>query len=183
MNKILLNIHTGETKEISADYDFWHSPTFTNGVEFVWCNKDGRKDKLALINKDFELITDFIFDNCNEFSEGLVAVEIAEKWGYINSNGDIVVEPQFKQACDFENGMARVQDIDSENYNRERGYKSVTAENPLADNISTFFMNRQGDILQLTIEEQREYLRKANKPKEGRLEAQKKRWEFKEFIR
>jgi hypothetical protein len=115
MNKTLLNIRTGAAKEINIDYDFWSAPSFSHGVECVCREIDG-ETKLALINKDFELITDFIFDSCEDFSEGLAAVEIAEKWGYIDISGEIVIEPQFQQACDFEHGLAQIQDITTDKY-------------------------------------------------------------------
>ena len=33
---------------------------------------------------------------------------IKDKWGYMDQNGEIVIEPQFEEAEKFYNGLARV---------------------------------------------------------------------------
>lgn len=43
-----------------------------------------------------------------DFSEGLAAVEIHSKWGYVDKNFNIAVKPQFEQAFEFSQGLARV---------------------------------------------------------------------------
>ncbi|HEF9233395.1 TPA: WG repeat-containing protein, partial [Campylobacter coli] len=35
------------------------------------------------------------FDGVGNFSEGLVAVKLNEKWGFIDKNGDFVIKPKF----------------------------------------------------------------------------------------
>ena len=44
------------------------------------------------------------------FSEGLAAVMPFEGgyWGYINKNGEMIIEPQYRRASMFENGVASV---------------------------------------------------------------------------
>lgn len=42
------------------------------------------------------------------FSEGLAAFEKSGKWGFINKNGQIVIEPQYEGANSFHNGLAKV---------------------------------------------------------------------------
>jgi WG containing repeat len=38
------------------------------------------------------------FNKAKNFSEGLSAVKIDDKWGYINQTGKVVIQPQFKFA-------------------------------------------------------------------------------------
>lgn len=42
------------------------------------------------------------------FSEGLAAVQIKGKWGYINRSGSIVIQPKFNGVSPFRNGLAYV---------------------------------------------------------------------------
>jgi len=48
------------------------------------------------------------FSEAFEFSEGLAAVKVGQKWGYIDRTGAIVVKPQFAGAFEFSNGLASV---------------------------------------------------------------------------
>jgi hypothetical protein len=43
-----------------------------------------------------------------QFSQGLAAVKIGNKWGYINSLGYMVIQSQFELAGNFINGIAEV---------------------------------------------------------------------------
>ena len=48
------------------------------------------------------------FDEVDEFIEGLVRVEKDDKYGYIDKNGKVVIEPQFGEVGDFSEGFACV---------------------------------------------------------------------------
>lgn len=47
------------------------------------------------VYKDGELVTDFIYDNCGSLSSGLMAVEQNGKWGYIDSDGKLVIPMEY----------------------------------------------------------------------------------------
>ncbi len=42
-----------------------------------------------------KLVTDFIYDECGSYSEGLMAVCKDDKWGYVNSQGQIVIPLEY----------------------------------------------------------------------------------------
>ena len=42
------------------------------------------------------------------FSEGLARIKVEGKWGYIGKTGKMVIEPVFKKAGDFRNGLPPV---------------------------------------------------------------------------
>jgi hypothetical protein len=42
------------------------------------------------------------------FSEGLAAVNVGEKWGYIDRTGATVMQPQFASAWEFSDALASV---------------------------------------------------------------------------
>nr|MBA2747262.1 WG repeat-containing protein [Tatlockia sp.] len=48
------------------------------------------------------------FDLANSFSEGLAAVKIKDKCGYINKIGKVVVKRRFSACEDFAEGLAAV---------------------------------------------------------------------------
>lgn len=50
------------------------------------------------------------FELTKPFSEGKAAVKLNGKWGYINRDGEIVIEPQYDSAGRFHNGHAVVGD-------------------------------------------------------------------------
>lgn len=48
------------------------------------------------------------FDQAEDFSDGLAAVRVGGKWGFIDRTGRVVIAPRFIRADRFWNGMARV---------------------------------------------------------------------------
>ena len=57
---------------------------------------------------DFEIFVDPVYDDVFMFDEDFAPVCQNGKWGYINLNGDMVIEPQYDYACCFSEGMALV---------------------------------------------------------------------------
>ena len=48
------------------------------------------------------------FDEADGFSEGLAAVKVKDRWGYINTDGEMVIPPRFFRATSFVDGLALV---------------------------------------------------------------------------
>lgn len=63
-------------------------------------------EKYGIIDRDGDYIVEPIYDNINEFHEGLAIVTQDDKYGVINKGGEIVVEPQYDRIYDFEDGLA-----------------------------------------------------------------------------
>jgi hypothetical protein len=51
-----------------------------------------------------------------EFSGGLARVSNGDKWGYIDRDGNLVIEMKFDDAESFHNGIARVEIDDKYGY-------------------------------------------------------------------
>lgn len=49
-----------------------------------------------------------MYDSNRRFCEGLMAVKMDDKWGYIDKNGSFMIAPQFATALDFHDGCAVV---------------------------------------------------------------------------
>mgnify|MGYP001179585168 CR=1 FL=1 len=88
---------------------------FCNGLASVKLN-----NKWGYINKNGELIIDYIFEEAYEFYEGLAAVKYKNKWGYINKMGNIVIPYKYDGASIFSEGLASVE------INGKRGYIDKT---------------------------------------------------------
>ncbi|MEW5821006.1 MAG: WG repeat-containing protein [Cyanobacteriota bacterium] len=56
------------------------------------------------------------FDEVKSFSEGLAAVKLDEKWGYIDYQGNTVIKPQFLRAESFSEGLANVVLVENNQY-------------------------------------------------------------------
>lgn len=82
--------------------------------------------KYHLYDADFNQIGDFSCDDIDIcIDDGLIAYKQGNLWGYINSKGKIVVEPQFAYAKSFSNGMAAVGNADGMWGFINRDYKEV----------------------------------------------------------
>lgn len=101
---------------IPTKYDLIHR--FSEGFAVVM---DFDTKKSAYINKQGHFITEFIFDDANDFSEGLAAVNQsppngifnpdAGGWVFLNSQGDIQIPIHYQAVAydGFEQGYASVQ--------------------------------------------------------------------------
>ena len=64
-------------------------------------------------DENLEPTSPFCFDNGKEYCEGLAAVCLNGKWGYINAKGEVVIDFQFGYASSFKNRIAKVLIISS----------------------------------------------------------------------
>jgi hypothetical protein len=88
--------------------------TFGNKWGSRFC--DGREHVIGLQNGKSGFITETgkwvtdggIYDAATNFSEGMAAVRVKQKWGYIDLNGKMVIPPQFSDAGPFTGGYASV---------------------------------------------------------------------------
>ncbi len=60
------------------------------------------------INRKGTPINGTTYTNALDFSQGLAAVEIAGKWGFIDTTGKLVISNQFDAVSSFQNGAAMV---------------------------------------------------------------------------
>jgi hypothetical protein len=88
-----------------VELSFQHVSDFHSGL--ARCEKDG---KAGLINRRGEMVIPAMYAAVEErFREGLIPVEINDKWGFINLKNEIVVRPEFDHVEPFSEGLARVQ--------------------------------------------------------------------------
>jgi hypothetical protein len=66
-------------------------------------------DKFVRVNGDIFYVRDFVKKNLlkvREFSDGLLGVKVSKYWGYINTDGDLVIPAKYKYITDFIDGYA-----------------------------------------------------------------------------
>ena len=63
---------------------------------------------VGYIDKDGNMVVDYIYIEGEEFHEGLAAVRNGRGCGYINGKGEVVIDPIFDFAGDFSCGLARI---------------------------------------------------------------------------
>jgi hypothetical protein len=51
-------------------------------------------------------VTALQFDFARDFWEGRAAIMVGKKWGFIDSTGEVAIEPQFDAAWSFAEGIA-----------------------------------------------------------------------------
>ena len=98
-----------KTGKIVIEPQFDFSQDFCNGFAQVY---DRTSELYGFINRKGDLVIPYQFKEAEDFSEnGLAAVRLNDKWGYIDTTGKFVIEPKFQYAGSFRNGMAQVKVI------------------------------------------------------------------------
>jgi len=74
--------------------------------------QNDEKQYINVIQKNFKWFNKNIikkFDNCNDFKNGFARVENNDKWGYIDSYGNMFTKLIYNYCSDFSNELASVQ--------------------------------------------------------------------------
>lgn len=66
-------------------------------------------DGLKKINNEYLYTLDGTWEGAKDFSEGLAAVKKDGKWGFIDTEGTVVIQPIYHAANSFSEGLAAVQ--------------------------------------------------------------------------
>ncbi len=66
-------------------------------------------NRLTTVNNDFLYTLKGQWDGAKDFSEHMAAVKQDGKWGFIDDEGNVVVEPKYDAANSFSEGLAAVQ--------------------------------------------------------------------------
>jgi len=103
-------------------------PRFCDSLAVVCKYGDGNYMN-GCINRAGELVIPFEYYMIENFSEGLAAVQIEEngKWGYLNTKGEMQIEPRFDEIGivegHFRNGLALVEENSKQFYINKYGEK------------------------------------------------------------
>ncbi len=97
-----------QNKVLDFDYDFIlyiDDDDIDKQDSFIALNKG---DKYGMADVNGHIIKEPIYDNFSNYSEGLSAVCINDKWAYIDMQGNQIIPFKFDMAGDFSDGVAIV---------------------------------------------------------------------------
>ncbi|MGB9912116.1 MAG: WG repeat-containing protein [Candidatus Kapaibacteriota bacterium] len=121
--------------------DAYTAKPFSDSLAFVG-KLIQRKMKWCLINNKGEKVTDYIFDDVKEFSEGVAPVLKDGRWYFIDKNGVEVIPNDYLYVDKFVDGLAWVS-----LRNGKRGYINhsgkIVVEVPDADKYFDLRLNRR----------------------------------------
>ncbi len=84
--------------------------------------------KPQFINKEGKIIFTVDADACGGFSEGMAPFKIKGKWGYIDKDGTIKINPLYENANMFSEGLAAVSKIDTKTKQKKWGFINKEGE-------------------------------------------------------
>lgn len=70
--------------------------------------KDSIGFSTSFINRKGERVSSLMFRRANKFSDGMASVQLNDKWGFIDTTGNIAIQPQYDVRSDFSEGVAPV---------------------------------------------------------------------------
>lgn len=100
---------------------FFHPPFLKDGfLKAVYDVKDNSKPNEGLVDANGNVVVGPEYCRIRSFHDGLAAISTCKncgastacKWGFINNQGELVIEPKYDEASDFSEGMAHFEDID-----------------------------------------------------------------------
>ncbi len=105
---------------ISLPADIYDAGVFRNGLARVGKKVDIKQNKFGFdisnlgykftfIRKDGSYLTDFIFDDADDFFESVTRVMQGTKFGLLDKSGKLIVEPKYSNMSDFMDGIAVVE--------------------------------------------------------------------------
>lgn len=83
-----------------------------------------KNDLCGYIDKNNNLIIDYIYDKARPFSEGFAAVYQHFYWRFINKKGEFI-GGKYMEVLDFKDGMAGVKEFDKWGYINKCGTLSI----------------------------------------------------------
>ncbi len=80
---------------------------YTDGVAVDFSDE---KEAFGVISKDKSIVVPYIYEYINDYSEGLAAASLNDKWGFLDSKGQVAIPFVFDDVLDvFEDGLALVE--------------------------------------------------------------------------
>ncbi len=127
--------HKDGTLAFTFGKEYHNVNSFVDGLSVVYYEESKVNRHYGVIDKDGKIVVPLEYEMAKpQYADGLLAVRKDGKWGYIDNNGNMVIEPQYDQAYNFTDGIAVV------------FYGTVTSSGA-ADQGTFFFIDRDNQKL------------------------------------
>jgi hypothetical protein len=101
---------------------FFNATSFDSGLAAVALpGMEKNSTYWKYINENVEFAFDKEFEHAEKFSEGMAAVQINGKYGFIDTKGELVIENKYIYAFPFRNGASVVYDENGKYYINKKG--------------------------------------------------------------
>lgn len=94
-------------------------------------------DKWGILTADGEQLAEVKFDSVGVFHDGLAVVKAAERYGYIDRSGEIVIPIQWMAAYDFSEGLAALR-VDKKHFQFINTAGTVVIKSKKYDSVGRF---------------------------------------------
>lgn len=118
INKDLKVILYSDSEPRYIGHGVWLVPHSSNGLHTTsW----------KLMDNSGKWVSDAVYDRVKMYNEELAAVNINEKWGFINAQGQEIIPPQYQKVSDFSEGLAAVKKEEAWGYIDKQGKMVIPA--------------------------------------------------------
>lgn len=93
---------------------------------------DAKSEKYGFVNSKGKIVVKAVYDEVDNFSDGMALVRKGSKCGFVNTKGEIAIPLKYKGAEDFSDGLAPVQIGDKFGYINTNGETVIKAQYNLA---------------------------------------------------
>ena len=104
----IIDLQSGSMADVTTNKPLSILGVSDEGIVTYRIDEDKYDYKYGFFNRQGQVIAEPQFDEAHTFSEGLVPVKKDRLWGYMDSNGNIVIDFKYTDARPFENGYAIV---------------------------------------------------------------------------
>ena len=146
-------------KDKKTPYAIMYKDGSVRYLPYTYCSDDGFVDGLAVVSKGgkFCLIDQYGnikaegYDKIGPLKEGRRAVRKSNKWGFVNADCSVVIEPQYWEVGVFSDNVTWVRkDVLSKPFLIDRSGKPQPFANPLLVNISEVYDFIDNEALVIT---------------------------------
>ncbi len=100
---------------------------FNNGRAFISNSREMDKTKWAIITTGGKILSDYIYSEITDYSEGTAAVSIDSTWFYIDQNGDRIFQKEYDFCSSYIDGIAYAR-VKTQGNNFRHGFIDFSGE-------------------------------------------------------